>query len=105
MDGTLLYFKKLSPAATSPVRGTEFSAGLDLFASESKIIKKRASTVVKTDVAVMLPSGSFGKIMGRSSLALHGIDVGGGVIDTDYRGEIKVILFNHSDREFKIEWE
>ncbi len=51
---------------------------------------------VGTGVTMEIPDNLYGKIEGRSSLALiDGLDVGGGVIDRDYRGEIKVILFNH----------
>jgi dUTP pyrophosphatase len=56
-----------------------------------------------TDLAIQLPPGCYGRIAPRSGLALqHNIDVGGGVIDEDYRENLRVILFNHSNRPFQI---
>lgn len=52
---------------------------------------------------VLLPIGCYGRIAPRSGWAVnHSIDVGGGVIDRDYEGTIKVILFNHADEDFEI---
>ncbi len=50
-----------------------------------------------------IPKGYYGRVAPRSGLACkHFIDVGAGVVDSDYRGEIKVLLFNFSDKEFKV---
>ena len=52
---------------------------------------------------MQIPEGNYGRIAPRSGLALkHMIDIGGGVIDSDYRGEVKVILFNLSDSDFTV---
>ena len=60
--------------------------------------------MIKTDLAIKVPSGTYGRIAPRSGLALkHGIDVGAGVIDQDYRGNVKIILFNHGDSDYAIE--
>ncbi|XP_046689241.1 deoxyuridine 5'-triphosphate nucleotidohydrolase, mitochondrial-like [Homalodisca vitripennis] len=60
--------------------------------------------MVKTDLKIMLPEGCYGRIAPRSGLTWkNGIDVGAGVIDEDYRGDVRVILFNHSDEPFTIE--
>ena len=57
--------------------------------------------MVPTDVVVALPAGTYGRIAPRSGLALkHGIDVGAGVIDPDYRGNVGILLFNFSDTDF-----
>jgi deoxyuridine 5'-triphosphate nucleotidohydrolase len=57
--------------------------------------------MLKTDIAIAVPLGTYGRVAPRSGLALkHGIDVGAGVIDEDYRGNVGVILFNHSDVDF-----
>lgn len=59
--------------------------------------------MVRTDIQIELPSGTYGRIASRSSLALtYFINVAGGVIDADYRGNVRVLLFNHSDYDFKI---
>ena len=59
--------------------------------------------MVKTDLRVKVPPGTYGRIAPRSGLALSNqIDVGAGVIDADYRGNVGIILFNHGNDDFKI---
>jgi dUTP pyrophosphatase len=59
--------------------------------------------MVSTGIAIGIPNGTYGRVAPRSGLAAkHGIDVGAGVIDPDYTGEVKVILFNNSDNDFEI---
>ena len=79
-------------------------AGADLKASESSIVPARGKILVPTGLCIELPEGHVGLIWPRSGLAVkHSIDCGAGVIDSTYRGEIKVLLFNHSDESFTIE--
>ena len=60
--------------------------------------------LIKTDISVKIPKHTYGKIPPRSVLALkHSINVEGGVIDSEYRGNARVILFNHSRNNFKVE--
>ena len=59
--------------------------------------------MIGTGLAFGIPVGNYGRIAPRSGLAAkNSIDVGAGVIDSDYRGEVKVLLFNFSDTDFKI---
>lgn len=59
--------------------------------------------LVKTDIAIKLPDQCYGRIAPRSGLALSNfIDVGAGVIDKDYKGNICVLLFNHSNSDFEV---
>ncbi len=59
--------------------------------------------MVKTGLSWMIPSGTYARIAPRSGLTWkNSINVGAGVIDEDYRGEVKVILFNHGTEEFVI---
>jgi dUTP pyrophosphatase len=59
--------------------------------------------MVETDLAIQLPPGCYGRIAPRSGLALHRqIDVGRGVVDEDYRGNVCVVLFNHANNPFQI---
>lgn len=59
--------------------------------------------MVGTGLAFGIPEGNYGRIAPRSGLAAkHSIDVGAGVIDSDYRGEVKVLLFNFSDTDFGV---
>ena len=66
-----------------------------------KVIPSRGREMVPTDVVVAMPAGTYGRIAPRSGLALkNGIDVGAGVIDPDYRGNVGILLFNFSDTDF-----
>lgn len=70
--------------------------------SEDNVIPARGKALVKTDLAMAIPSGTYGRVAPRSGLAVkHFIDTGAGVIDEDYRGELQVLLFNHSDVDFQ----
>ncbi len=98
-----LFFKKLQEQATLPTRGSEFAAGLDLYASQPVIIPARGFSNVITGVAVAVPLGFYGRIAPRSGLAAKfGIDTLAGVVDSDYRGEITCVLVNHSDNDFEV---
>lgn len=92
---------KLNPDATIPTRATPGSAGLDLYALQNGTIVPKSSAVVDTGVAMEIPPNHVGLIKSRSSLASkHGIDVAAGVIDSDYRGPVMVLLRNVSDELF-----
>eukprot|EP00435_Cladocopium_sp_Y103_P036774 s34_g9.t1 len=95
-----LKVKLLSESAVLPTRGTVGSAGLDLSASEDYKINPGDYLLIKTGVAVELPRGTYGRLASRSSLASMGVEVSAGVIDRDFRGEIKVLMHNQSGREF-----
>ncbi len=95
---TTLQFKKLNDRATLPLRGSELSAGLDLYSIEDITIGPKQRTLAKTGLAVAIPAGFYGRIAPRSGLASkHGLDVLSGVIDSDYRGEIGCLLYNTGD--------
>ena len=94
---------KMSEHATLPARGSEFAAGYDLFAAYDGAIAGRGKGIVKTDIAMAIPGGYYGRVAPRSGLAVKKhIDVGAGVIDADYRGNVGVVLFNHSEEEFAV---
>lgn len=81
------------------VRANPTDAGMDLLASEDKVIPPLSRAVVSTGISMEIPPGYYGRIAPRSGLALrYGIDVLAGVVDSSYRGEIRVILFN-TDKE------
>ena len=99
--------KKLSHKAQIPIYKTEGSSGMDLMAlTEDKIvIKPNKSALVPTGLSVAIPNDTEIQIRPRSGLAAKSsISVLNtpGTIDSDYRGELKVILFNHGDKEFII---
>src|SRR5689334_3595572 len=99
----ILLFKKLSKNAYTPTRGTSVSVGFDLRSAYHYEIPPYGKLLVSTDIQISLPAGTYGRIAPRSGLAINNfIDVGGGVIDADYRGNIRVILFNFGKEIFKI---
>ena len=89
-----------------PCRQTQGSAGFDLCAAEETTIAAHGFGSVGTGLAVELPKRTEAQVRPRSGLAAkHGIGVlnGPGTIDADYRGEIRVVLFNASDRDYRIQ--
>ena len=100
-----LYVQRLSEHAIIPTRGSEYAAGFDLSASEEMIVKGNGGrALVKTDLRIACPPGTYVRIAPRSGLAYKfGIDVGAGVIDADYRGPVGVILFNFGTEDFIVQ--
>jgi dUTP pyrophosphatase len=87
--------KKLSENATIPTQGTKFAAGYDLYAAEDEVVVCGTRKLIKTNISMEITPGYYGRIAPRSGLAYKsGIDVLAGVIDSDYRGDIGVILYN-----------
>lgn len=94
--------KKLNDKAVVPTYGSEYAAGADLYACiDGEItIKPHTTVLVPTGIAVELPQGFAGLIYARSGLATKkGLAPANkvGVVDCDYRGEVKVALHNHSE--------
>ena len=99
----MLRVKRLSRDATIPTRGSTRAAGYDLGSAVDVVVPARGKALVKTDIAISFPEDCYARVAPRSGLALnHSIDVGAGVIDPDYRGNVGVILFNLSDEEFEV---
>lgn len=98
-----LLVKKMSEFATIPTKGSKLAAGYDLYAAHDHVVKARGKEMIKTDIQIALPPGTYGRVAPRSGLAWkHSIDVGAGVVDEDYRGPVNVILFNFSDVDFEV---
>lgn len=99
MDKINVKMKKLHPDAVVPTFGTEFSAGADLYSCEEDVVINPGETkFIGTGIATAIPVGTVGLIYARSGLACKkGLAPANkvGVIDSDYRGEIKVALHNH----------
>ncbi|KAG6474399.1 hypothetical protein ZIOFF_068334 [Zingiber officinale] len=94
---------KLTPNAVIPIQRTPGAVGFDLVASEAQMIEPRGRGLVSTGLSLEIPWGSYERIAARSSAALKfGIDIGIGVIDSDYKGEILIMISNHSDFPFQI---
>ena len=94
---------RLNDSAVIPVRGSSGAAGYDICSSADMTVPLRSWVAVSTGIALQVPSDHYARIAPRSGLALkNGIDVGAGVVDSDYHGEVKVILFNHSNEHFSV---
>ncbi len=93
----------VGPGGALPEYASAAAAGADLRASESVEIAAGARAAVSTALRLEIPPGHVGLVWPRSGLAVrHGIDTLAGVIDSDYRGELKVVLVNHGDEGFRI---
>ena len=85
--------KRLTSTATIPTRGSEQAAGLDLYADGNFVVKAGTHAIIPTGVAVAIPDGYCGQVWPRSGVSVrYGVDVLAGVIDSDYTGEVKVVL-------------
>ncbi len=95
-----LNYKKLSANAKTPTIGSDHAAGIDLYAAEECVLSVGERKAVPTDLAFAIPYGSYGRIAPISGMALRaGLDVMAGVIDSDYRGNVKVVLINLGQQE------
>lgn len=97
--------KHLDKNAKTPEKGTAYSSGYDVFSNETIEIYPGETLLVHTGIAVSIPPGYEIQIRPRSGLALHnsiGILNAPGTIDSDYRGEIGVILHNFGKKTFKV---
>ncbi|KAG6514252.1 hypothetical protein ZIOFF_024599 [Zingiber officinale] len=93
-----ILINKISQYAVTPTRQTEGSAGLDIVASHASIIEPYGRDLIHTGLRIEIPYGYYGHIASRFGLAWKsGIEVGAGVIDSDFRGEVQVLLFNRTN--------
>ncbi|TPX34387.1 dUTP diphosphatase [Synchytrium microbalum] len=98
-----LLVKKVGSKAQLPTRGSDKAAGWDLYSSADVVIPAKGKVIVPTDIQIALPPGTYGRVAPRSGLAVkHFLDVGAGVIDEDYRGNVGVVMFNFSDVDFEV---
>lgn len=99
-------FKLLNESAKAPIYSSKSAAGADLHNNSGELIIKPQQTVFAgTGVAMQIPEGYVGLVFARSGLACkQGLAPANkvGVIDSDYRGEIKVALHNHSDKQQQV---
>ena len=83
--------------------GSKWAAGYDLYSAYDSVIPSQGKVIAKTDISIRVPDGTYGRVAPRSGLsAKHHIDVGAGVIDQDYTGNVGVVLFNHAAADFEI---
>ncbi|XP_042220065.1 deoxyuridine 5'-triphosphate nucleotidohydrolase-like [Homarus americanus] len=100
---SVLLFKKLSGNAITPSKGSKLASGFDLCSAYYIVIPGQGKALIKTDIQVELPEDCYGRVAPRSGLSWKNhIDVGAGVIDRDYRGNVGVVLFNHAKTDFEV---
>jgi len=88
-------YSKVHPHAKEPFRANTSDAGYDLFSTDYVTLEPFQRRLISTGINVEIPEGFYGRIAPRSGLACNkGIDVMAGVIDSGYRGEVKVLLIN-----------
>ena len=99
----ILEVKRLTNNAAIPKRSTEGAVGYDLSSAENITIPAHGRGVVKTGISVKIPRGMYVRIAPRSGLSVKkSIDIGAGVVDEDYRGEIGVVLINNGNQDFTV---
>lgn len=101
-----LKVKLINEDAILPFQANIGDAGLDLFSAEEKLILPGEAELIRTGIIIELPEGTEAQVRPRSGLALkHSVTIlnSPGTIDEGYRGEIKVILINHGNKEFLVE--
>lgn len=95
--------KKIEEGAKIPNYANFDDAGLDLYSIEDVVLKSGERRAIKTGIKIEIPDGCAGLIWDKSGLALNdGIKTMAGVIDSGYRGEVKIVLINLSDKNFEI---
>lgn len=99
--GAYLAFKLLTPTAKPLTRGSFHAAGLDICydGTEDLIFLPGDRRLVSTGIAIAVPAGHYARVAPRSGLSVKGFDVGAGVVDADYRGEVRVLLSLHESAE------
>lgn len=97
-------FKKLNENAVAPQYAHSFDAGMDLFCLENMSVAPNERVQISTGIAMEIPEGFVGLIWDKSGLShKSGLKTVGGVVDSEYRGEIKVGMINLSDETYQFE--
>ncbi len=103
MEKIKIKFKKLHSSAQVPVYKSDGAAAFDIYSVEDKVLKPGETALISTGISLELKEGYCLQLWDRSGLGAKGIHRFAGLIDSDYRGEIKAVLHNSSDTEYKIE--
>ena len=103
MDNNVVEYRLLSSRAKVPTKATPGSVGFDLYCSEACQIKPNTCAKISTDLVLHFPPGMYGRIVDRSGLAWNlNLHILAGIIDTDYQGIVKVLIFNLGRRTVHI---
>lgn len=99
----LIEINLINLLAKIPSKSSKESAGYDLYSTEDVKIESYTRKLISTGIRIKFDKEYYARIAPRSGLSCKGIDIGAGVIDSDYRGEIKVLLINNSKDTFNVE--
>jgi dUTP pyrophosphatase len=103
-EEVIIKYKRLSPYIYELIRAIPNSAGIDLISIQDLTISKRNSLLIPIGITITILEGFYERIALRSGLAIkHNLNIGTGVIDSNYRGEIKVMMFNHGDEDYHVQ--
>ena len=102
MSNSIFKIKLTNIYSVVPTKADPGSAGYDVYSVEDKMILPRSRQLVNTGISTEFDKNYYIRCAPRSGLSVKGIDVGAGVIDSSYRGEIKVLLINNSDSKFYV---
>ncbi len=96
--------QRLREGARLPERQSAGAAGYDIYAAADTLVPARGRALVPSGIAIALPEGYEGQVRPRSGLALrYGLSAHFGTIDSDYRGELQVLLHNDADADYKVQ--
>lgn len=99
-----LSVKKIYKNAKLPTYAHEGDAGMDLYTVEDVVVKAQSHVSINTGIAMEIPTGYVGLVCGKSGLASkYGLMKSAGVIDSGYRGEIRVVIVNTTGKDYKFE--
>lgn len=97
-----LKIKRIHKDAKLPHYGHKGDAGLDIFSTINCVLRKREVKAIPTGIKVAIPEGYVGLIWDKSGVSLEGVHRLAGVVDSGYRGEVKIVMANLSDEPFSI---
>ena len=98
----MIRYKKVSKHSTATTRATAGSVGYDLYSAVDITLSARCCVLVPTDIALRCPNSVYPRVATRSNMACRFTDVGAGVIDIDYTGNVNVVMMNHSDQDMEV---
>lgn len=96
-------FKRFSARARCPQHSTDGFAGYDLFSAENIVLEPYSMQCIETDIGLCFSKRFFAKFYSRSGISSCSTETGAGVIDQDFRGNVKVVLYNLSDRQVEFQ--
>ncbi len=98
-----LSVKKINNEAVLPTRAHSYDAGMDLYVNGRQVITAHTTVAVPTGISMEIPEGFVGLIWDKSSIGAKGLKTLGGVVDSEYRGEVKVVVHNLNNEDIIFE--